>query len=113
MEKDFTLSMADLPLDILTEIFSHSRGKYSEFRSLCKSTNKVKISWDGWDSLIEQGVSVQITKMSISWRKNEILDRSGGLPAVEWHNGFKEWRVKGKIHLRGEFSCYRVVRKSV
>ena len=67
-----------LPVDVLVEIFSHSLGQYSTFRRLCKETRDAKTSWDGWDSLIEQGYSVEIFYEQIIWFKDGLVYRIDG-----------------------------------
>ena len=104
---------AEFPLEILVEIFSYKKNRYTEFRCLCKKTYRAKISWDEWDSLIEQGMTIAITSQKIVWKKlspayfspfgvswppRALPHRSGDLPAVEWIDGKKEWWVKGVLH---------------
>ena len=86
------------PTDISAEIFSHVISSYAIFRCISKSTNKSKISWDGWDALIAQGYSVKITKEAISWELNGKLNDFLDLPSVEWLEGTKEWYRNGNPH---------------
>lgn len=92
------LVLVELPLDVLTEIFSHLKRRYSDFRSLCTSTNKAKLLWDGWDALIDQGISVKINSHKIVWFKNGVKHRDNDLPSVVWTSGEKEWFVYGLCH---------------
>ena len=87
-----------LPVDVLTEIFSWNLPKYSLFRCLNTSTNQVKIWWDGWDSLIEQGWLVKITQRKIKWTLLGKLHSFCDLPALEFTNGSKEWYINDELH---------------
>ena len=90
------------PTDVLAEIFSNLKSSYSVFRCVSKSTYGAKMSWDGWDSLIARGYSVEITGREIRWyldgKKNDFL----GLPAIECLNGKKEWYRNGELHRDGD-----------
>ena len=101
------MELINLPLDSLIEIFSHTKEKYSVFRLLCKETSRAKISWDGWNSLIEQGYSVAITKSKTVWTKHGFFHSFFDLPAVEDFNytdiymddlGAKLWYKNGILH---------------
>lgn len=87
-----------LPDDMVIEIFSRLKFKYTYLRCLNKKYNGIKLSWDGWDALIEQGVSVRITKYSITWTKYGMLrHRNGDLPAYTNIYGRKEWWKNGTL----------------
>ena len=84
----------ELPVDVLVEIFSNLKNRYSEFRCLNRTTNKVLLLWDGWDSLVEQGIYVDISPKTIIWFKNGSFHR-WNLPAIEGINGDKMWFRNG------------------
>ena len=118
---------SEFPTDILIVIFSYLKQKYSDFRVLNKSCREAFISWDGWDSLIAQGVRVRISSTRIEWHKtrdgtvidDKMLfylhmkrdfpksspltmtyhrDPKSDLPAIEYINGTKNWYKNGELH---------------
>jgi hypothetical protein len=46
----------------------------------------------------EDGSPIKYPDGKISWFRNGVLHRKGGLPAVEDPDGTKEWWVNGKRH---------------
>ena len=86
------------PTDLLIEIFSYMKSSYAIFRCVSKSTHKAKISWDGWDALIAQGYSVEITDEEIDRYLNGKLNDFPNLPAAEYLDGTKFWYRNGKRH---------------
>ena len=86
------------PTDLLIDIFSYLKSKYAIFRQLTRATSRVKISWDGWDSLIEQGYYVVIDRNHIEWFLNGKLNSFLDLPALEYFEGTKFWYRNGLRH---------------
>ena len=104
----------ELPSDLLIEIFGWCLEQYSFFRVLSKTTNRLKTPWDGWDSLIEQGVKVEIKKWWIFWNlKGELHSRKipgKELPAIEYISvedpwASRHWFQKGIVSER--MDCHR------
>ena len=89
--------MDNIPVDILVEIFSHLKEKYSLFRCINQECRKFFLWWDGWDSLITQGYRVKITCDLIEWTKNGEKHRENDLPALEWKDN-REWYYNGVLH---------------
>ena len=100
--------MSTLPIDLVSEILGR-RKRYSEFRCLNKSTNTTTISWDGWDALIEQGITANISREVIWWCKNGQLHRDGDLPAVETSEGYKSWYKNGQLYRTDQGVFTRIV----
>ena len=95
------------PTDLLIDIFSYLKSKYAIFRQLTRATSRVKISWDGWDSLIEQGYYVVIDRNHTEWFLNGKLNSFLDLPASEYlTGGTKFWFKNGLRHRDNDLPAY-------
>ena len=107
--------MIELSVDMLGEIFSYLVKSYSFLRVLSKSSTTMRLPFDGWDSLIAQGVMVEITKTKITWFLtcgNHKLSHSRKIPEGDilpaedcifnkYYYNYKVWKNKGDFH-RGD-----------
>ena len=107
-------SIRELPNDILVEIFGWCLEKYSFFRVLSKNTRELKTPYDGWDSLIAQGVDVKIKFNDTFWfLRSQLHSRKipgGILPAREYSSVWGFWAIKwyhrGSPHRDNDLPAY-------
>lgn len=89
--------------DMLGLIFSFLPEMYSVFVRLCRGAKGVLrlANIDGWDALMAQGCTVEITRNMITWFKNGKYHRGGGLPAMIYYSNdctSYGWFINGEMH---------------
>lgn len=93
--------------DVIILIISFIPSQYSTHVQLCRGVKSLlkTFSIDGYDALIAQGCSIEITSDIIKWYKNGLLHQGGDLPAlIETCSGYSQmiWYQNGKIHRDGD-----------
>ena len=89
--------------DIIGLIFSLLPEMYSSLCLVCKDIKKLlsNCGIDGWDAIIAQGVSIEISSITISWFKNGLLHSIRDIPAFTQKSGWSivtAWYKNGKHH---------------
>ena len=94
------MDVAKLNCDMIGLILSYNRNEYAKLVQVCKQIKSIlnNMNIDGWDALIAQGVSVEITSDYISWTKNGKQHMDRDLPAYIKPDGTRIWFYNGVKH---------------